>query len=506
MELGKVLELAAVAVPIYSWEQAGHDLYQILPISILTLTILVGIVVDLVTPRGYRSAAVAGVSLLGYLLAGIFAALHWWLGPSASAYHGFISGDRFANFFEVFFSVLGILTVVISEPYLRRRRLLGPEFHILIVAATVGMMALAAATSLVTVFLSLETFSVALYILCGWARRDPRSQESSAKYLLVGSVGSAFLVYGMALTYGATGELQLVQIVHSVAAMHGPFSNPLLSIGIALMAIGFGYKISGAPFHQWTPDVYQGAPLPVTTFMSVGTKAAAFAMILTVFNDALGGAAEEWRAILAFVAVCSMVIGNVAALAQQSVKRLLAYSGVAQAGYVLVGLVGTGPQQFSSVLFYLSAYLFMNFGAFAVLTMLSGTEMDVDRFSDLDGLGRRHPLLGLMMTIFMLSLGGFPPFVGFFGKLFLFQAAIQGGFTWLVVIAVLASVVSVVYYLRVVLHVWSPAVGRRDMPAPRLALGTVVVSGVLSVALGVYPSLLLAAAIYSAGAGLFAGR
>lgn len=502
-----MIELAAVAVPSYSWSQAWHDLSQILPISILTVALLVGIVVDLVTPRGYRSAAVAGVSLLGYTAAGIYAAVHWAMGGNDTlAYYGFISGDRFAAFFEVFFCVLGVLTVIISEPYLRRRRLLGPEFHILIVAASVGMMALAAATSLVTVFLALETFSVALYILCGWARRDPRSQESGAKYLLVGSVGSAFLLYGMALTYGATGQLQLVNIVHSVSAMGNPVNNPLLSIGIALMAIGFAYKVSGAPFHQWTPDVYQGAPLPVTTFMSVGTKAAAFAMILTIFNDALGGAAGEWRAILAFVAVCSMVIGNLAALVQQSLKRLLAYSGVAQAGYVLVGLVGTGPQQFSSVLFYLVAYLFMNFGAFAVLTVLSGPEVDVDRFGDLDGLGRRHPMLGLLMTIFMLSLGGFPPFVGFFGKLFLFQAAIQGGFTWLVVVAVLASVVSVVYYLRVVLHVWSPAVGRREVPAARLALGTVLVSGVLSLALGVYPSLLLAGAIYSAGAGLVAGR
>ncbi|MGH7920609.1 MAG: NADH-quinone oxidoreductase subunit N [Candidatus Dormibacteraceae bacterium] len=501
-----MIELAAVTVPTYSFPQAWHDLQQILPITILTLAILVCIVVDLLTPRGYRSAAVASLCVLAYVIAGAYGAVHWALGDGSSAYHGFISGDRFASFFEVFFSVLGILTVAISEPYLRRRKLLGPEFHILILAATVGMMALAAATSLVTVFLSLETFSVSLYILCGWARRDHRSQESGAKYLLVGSVGSAFLLYGMALTYGATGELQVAAIVRSVGQMGNPLNNPLLTIGIALMAIGFAYKVSGAPFHQWTPDVYQGAPLPVTTFMSVGTKAAGFAMILTVFNDALGGAGEEWRAILAFVAVCSLVIGNVAALVQGSLKRMLAYSGIAQAGYVLVGLVGSGPQTFSSVLFYLAAYLFMNFGAFAVLTLLSGAEEDVDRYGDLDGLGRRHPLLGLLLTIFMLSLGGFPPFVGFFGKLFLFQAAIQGGFTWLVVIAVLASVVSVVYYLRVVLHVWSPAVGRRDQPAPRLAVGTVLVSGVLSLALGVYPSLLLAGAIYSAGAGLFAGR
>lgn len=397
------------------------------------------------------------------------------------------------------------MTVFISEPYLRRRHLLGAEFHILVMAATLGMMALAAATSLVTVFISLETFSVALYVLCSWVRRDERSQESGAKYLLIGSVGSAFLLYGMALTYGATGQMGVVEIVHAVARGN-PLSDPLLTVGVVLMAVGFGYKVSGAPFHQWTPDVYQGAPLPVTTFMSVGTKAAAFAMIVTVFNDALGQVAGEWQAVLAFVAICSMVLGNVVALAQTSLKRLLAYSGIAQAGYVLVGLIGSGSQATTAVLFYLAAYLFMNFGAFAVLTIISGTEEDADRFHDLDGLGRRHPMLGLLLSMFMLSLAGFPPLAGFFGKLFLFQAAVAGGWTWLVVIAVLASVVSVVYYLRVVWHVYTPARGRRDQPEARLSLVTVLVSGILSLALGVYPTLLLAGSIFSSGAGLTAGR
>jgi NADH-quinone oxidoreductase subunit N len=347
------------------------------------------------------------------------------------------------------------------------------------------------------VFLSLETFSVALYILSGFIRRDTRSQESGAKYLLVGGFASAILLYGMALTYGATGTTQVDEIARTLG--REGTGNPLLLMGVLLMGVGFAYKISGAPFHQWTPDVYQGAPLPVTAFMSVGTKAAAFAMILTVFNNALGHMAGQWQVLLAFVAVASMLVGNVGALAQSSLKRMLAYSGVAQAGYVLVGVVAGGTQGVAAVLFYLAGYLFMNFGAFAVLTVMSGHEADADRYQDLDGLGYRHRGLGVMMTFFMLSLAGFPPLVGFFGKFALFSAAVASGWTWLAILAVLASVVSVAYYLRVVLHVYTPARGRREEAQSLLTQVTVVVSVVLVIGLGLAPSILLSAGILGAG-------
>jgi NADH-quinone oxidoreductase subunit N len=492
--------LVAIPTPAqaasYSLDQAGHDLLQIAPIATLVVAMLVGMAADLMLPRRLRGTVVAAIAALGYLLALVFAVWHWAVGGGDLAYFGFASGDRYSLYFEVLFAVLGLFTVAISEAYLRRRQLLRPEYHVLVLAAVAGMMALAASTSLVTVFISLETFSVALYVLSGFARRDTRSQEAGAKYLLVGGFASAFILYGMALIYGATGTTQINEIARELGRQD--LSNPLLVLGVLLMGVGFAYKISGAPFHQWTPDVYQGAPLPITAFMSVGTKAAAFAMIMTVFGDGLSHLAIQWQALLAFVAACSMVVGNLGAIAQSSLKRMLAYSGIAQAGYVLVGVIAGGTSGIAAVLFYLAAYLFMNFGAFAVLTLLSGHE-DCDRFADLDGLGYRHPLLGVAMTVFMLSLAGFPPMVGFIGKFFLFSAAVSSGWTWLVIVAALASVVSVAYYLRVVFHVYTPARGRREEPASRLSLATVVISAVLAIALGLYPTLLFAGSILGAG-------
>jgi NADH-quinone oxidoreductase subunit N len=489
----------------YSPGQAWHDLQQVAPIVAVAVAMLVGMVADLVLPRSVRGGTVAAVAVLGYLAALVLAVVRWIAGDGGYAYFGFASGDRFALFFEMVFAVLGLLTVAIAEPYLRRRSLLKPEFHVLTLAAVAGMMALAAATSLVTVFLSLETFSVALYVLSSYVRRDTRSQEAGAKYLLVGGFASAILLYGMALTYGATGTTQVDEIASRVSSQG--VGNPLLVLGVVLMGVGFAYKISGAPFHQWTPDVYQGAPLPVTAFMSVGTKAAAFAMILTVFGNALGHLDGLWQALLAFVAVSSMVVGNLGAIAQSSVKRMLAYSSIAQGGYVLIGVIAGGGNGVGAVLFYLAAYLFMNFGAFAILTLVSGREVDADRFTDLDGLGYRHPLAGVAMTIFMLSLAGFPPTVGFFGKLFLFTAAVSGGWTWLVIVGALASAVSVAYYLRVVLHVWTPARGRREEPERRItpAKLAVAAAAALVLALGLYPTLLIGGSILAA-APVFAGH
>ncbi|MBO0706643.1 MAG: NADH-quinone oxidoreductase subunit N, partial [Candidatus Dormibacteraeota bacterium] len=304
----------AVQIPSYPAVQAWHDLQQIAPIAILAVAIMVGLIVDLLLPRGRRSRAVAAIAVVAYVLAGADAVWHWSTGGGDLAYFGFSSGDRFALYFEVFYAVLGVMTVLISEPYLERRQLLGPEFHVITLAAILGMMALSAATSLVTIFLALETFSVSLYLLCSWVRRDTHSQEAGAKYLLVGGFGSAFVLYGMALAYGAAGTTQINGIANAIGSLTNPLSNPLLIVAVVLMGVGFAYKVSGAPFHQWTPDVYQGAPLPVTMFMSVGTKAAAFAMILTIFGDALSHLSGAWQALLAFVAVCSMVVGNVGAL------------------------------------------------------------------------------------------------------------------------------------------------------------------------------------------------
>jgi len=475
----------------YTWAQAASDLGQIAPIVALTGFFLLAIITDLVLPRSRRGDVVAMFAVVGFAYSLGTALYRWLYATGGYAYHRFATGDTFALFFEILFASLGILTVALSHSYLKRRGLLQSEFHILTMAAVIGMMVLASATSLVTVFLGLELLSISLYIMCGFARTDFRSQEAAAKYLLVGGFASAFVLYGMALVYGGAGTTVIPEIAQRLGEASS--TNPLILLGIVLMGVGFAFKVSAAPFHMWTPDVYQGAPIPVTAFMSVGTKAAAFAMIVRVFAGGLPHLAPEWQVVLAIVAFASMVFGNLMAIVQTSLKRLLAYSGIAQAGYILIGVIAGGPNGLSAVLYYLFVYMFMNFGAFAVITLLAGPDGDRDSFTDLEGLGRRNPVLAVGMTIFMLSLAGFPPSVGFFGKLFLFTAGVGAGYTWLVVVAVLMSVVSVFYYIRVLIPVWSPAPARERVAAPVSSAFAIVLSGAASILLGLYPTALLIA-------------
>ena len=484
--------IAAVAPSLsYDWSQALSDLGQISPIAALTGFMLFAIIADLAIPIVRRSGVVAMVAVVGYTYSLATAAYRWKFATLGPAYHGYATGDSFAIFFEVLFAILGILTVAIAHPYLVRRGLREAEFHILVMAAVIGMMVLASATSLVTIFLGLELFSIALYVACGFARADSRSQESAAKYLLVGGFASAFVLYGMALVYGASGTTLIPEIAKNIAS--SPASDPLLLLGILMMGVGFAFKVSAAPFHMWTPDVYQGAPIPVTAFMSVGTKAAAFAMIVRVFDSGLPHLGPEWQALLAFVAAVSMIVGNLLAIAQTSLKRLLAYSGIAQAGYILIGVIAGGKDGLAAVLFYLFSYLFMNFGAFAVVTLMAGPDGDHDRIADLDGLHRRSWPMAVLMTVFMLSLAGFPPFVGFFGKLFLFTAGVNAGYTWIVVLAVLMSVVSVYYYVRVLIPVWSQS-GRVDaLRVPFSSSAAIGLSGIF------YPTWALLAGQLSSG-------
>ncbi len=479
--------MAAASIDVsYSWPQALSDLGQISPIAALTGFFLFAIIADLAVPRPRRSGVVAMVAVVGYAYALGTTAYRWQFASLGPAYHGYVTGDAFALFFDVLFTMLGILTVAISHPYLVRRGLREGEFHILVMAAVIGMMVLGSATSLVTVFLGLELFSIALYVACGFARTDSRSQEAAAKYLLVGGFASAFVLYGMALVYGASGTTLIPEIAKRLS--NSPVGDPLLLLGILLMGVGFAFKVSAAPFHMWTPDVYQGAPIAVTAFMSVGTKAAAIAMIVRVFEAGLPHLSAEWQILLAFVSAVSMIAGNLLAIAQSSLKRLLAYSGVAQAGYILIGVIVGGKDGLAAVLFYLLSYLFMNFGAFAVVTLLAGADGDHDRISDLDGLHRRSLPMAVLMTVFMLSLAGFPPFVGFFGKLFLFTAGVNSGYTWLVVLAVLMSVVSVYYYVRVLIPIWSPSGRSDELRVPLSSSVAIALSGVASIGLGIYPT------------------
>jgi NADH-quinone oxidoreductase subunit N len=481
--------ILAAALPDYGWTQAFADLGQIAPIATLVGFMLFAIVADLAIPIRRRGGLVAMIAVTGLSYSLGTAVYRWLYQPGGSAYYGMATGDNFALFFEILFAGLGILTVAISHSYLQKRGMREGEFHILILASVIGMMVLASATSLVSVFLGLELLSIALYVASGFARDENRSQEAAAKYLLVGGFASAFVLYGMALVYGASGTTIIPDIASRLA--QASTNNPLLILGIVLMGVGFAFKVSAAPFHMWTPDVYQGAPIPVTAFMSVGTKAAAFAMIVRVFEGGLPHLAPEWQALLAFVAATSMVVGNLMAITQTSLKRLLAYSGVAQAGYVLIGVIAGGKAGLAAVLYYLFVYMFMNFGAFAIVTQLAGPDGDRDRLSDLAGLYRRNWPMAVLMTIFMLSLAGFPPTVGFFGKLFLFTAGVSAGYTWLVVLALLMSVVSVYYYVRVLIPVWSATTRPEPLRASISSTTAIALSGVASLALGLYPTTLL---------------
>jgi NADH-quinone oxidoreductase subunit N len=375
-------------------------------------------------------------------------------------YSGSFAYDRFALFIDAILLVSAALVLMIIPHYLNRRGIHYGEYYALILAATVGMMLLAGATSLMVIFLAIELLSLALYVLSGFARHEERSQEAALKYLLLGGFASGFLLFGMALIYGETGHTQLAQIAAAIQAERG--IDPLLLAGVLLLFIGFAFKVSAAPFHSWTPDVYQGAPTSVTTFMSVTTKVAAFAALVRVFTYTFDGGTTNfytsWEPVVALVAIASMVIGNVAALTQTSVKRMLAYSGIAQAGYILIGVavgaVVLPSGQSSSlgtiaVLYYLAAYAVSNIGAFAVITIMAGRGEDLDSYDGLRGLAHRRPFVAASMALFLFSLGGFPPTAGFFAKFLVFTAAINANQTPLALWGIATSAVSAFYYLRV---------------------------------------------------------
>jgi len=329
------------------------------------------------------------------------------------------------------------------------------EYHALLLGSVLGMVLLSQATNLVTFFVAIETLSIPLYILCATNLRREGSLESGLKYLIVGSVGSATLLYGMAFIYGGSGSTSFAGIADGIV-QNGLDGDELILIGIAMSAVGLAFKTSIAPFHQWTPDVYQGAPTPITAFMAVATKAAAFAVFLRFFDVALGSQVDVWAPALAALAAISIVVGNVGALGQDSLKRLLGYSGVAQAGYMLGGVVVLSNSGTSSLVFYLAAYAFMNLAAFAVIVARERETIFGDDIRAVRGLGAERPLLAWPLTISMLALAGLPATAGFIGKLYLIEALVEGDYTWLAVFIAIGTMISLAYYLRVVAAMWMP--------------------------------------------------
>jgi NADH-quinone oxidoreductase subunit N len=365
-----------------------------------------------------------------------------------SIFEGMFVHDAFGVFFTMLFCGIGAVAVLLSWDYVKRTRLNHGEYYALLLSATLGMIVMAASNDLITIFLGLELMSLALYVLVGFQRNRLDSNEASMKYFLLGAFASGFLLYGIALLYGATGTTNLNRM--AVFLGGSPLlDNPMLLVGSLLVLVGFGFKVAAVPFHMWTPDAYEGAPTTVTGFMSVGAKAAGFAALLRIVLSALPDLQADWRPILTWLAILTMTVGNVTALLQNNLKRMLAYSSIAHAGYVLVALVAGGSDGAAAALFYLAVYSLMNLGAFGLLALLGRGQDERVMMSDLAGIGFRQPFLAIAMTVFMISLGGIPPTAGFMGKLYVFSVAVKANLIPLVIVGVINSVVSVFYYLRV---------------------------------------------------------
>jgi NADH-quinone oxidoreductase subunit N len=488
------------------------NLWLILPELIICIVGVVVMLVDAVGKPNQRWVT-GGISLLGLAAAGGGALWLWlsWNGPGG-AFNGMIVFDELRLGFTLVFLVVSALTVLVSMVWVENERLPAGEFHSLLLFATAGMMFMASAGDLVIVFLGLEILSIATYVMCGFRRSDIRSNESSMKYFILGSFSSAFLLYGIALTYGATatavlpGTTNIAEIARRIPDAQYPL---LLFAGAAMMLVGFGFKIATAPFHVWTPDVYEGAPTPVTAFMAAGPKAAGFASFMRVFlfafpfvvataGNGVGGRIHAaWLLALLVMAILTMTIGNVVAIAQNNVKRMLAYSSIAHAGYALVGFIAAGAATdlekrnaaIAAVIFYLLAYAVMNLGAFAVVQLIARAGDRRTEVEDYNGIGFQSPWLAFALSLFLLSLLGMPLTAGFIGKVMVFRAALDQHYYGLVVIAVLNSAVSAYYYLRLIIVMffrerttaWNP-------PAIPASIGLALVLTILGVFyLGLFP-------------------
>ena len=426
------------------------NLIPLLPATQVLLTALVVMLLDLFIREGEKGV-LAWVGLVGLALSGAETVLLW--GAQEAAFGDTLLLDNFALFFTQVFLVVAALTILSSIQYLRQTNIHQGEFYALILFATVGMILMAAANDLMVFFLGLETMSMAVYVLTGLWRASSQASEAAMKYFLMGAFATGFLLYGIALIYGATGSTNLNQI--SAYLVEAPTDwPPYLVSGALLLLVGFAFKVGAVPFHFWVPDVYEGAPTPVTGFMSVAVKAAAFAGWARIVLHKLSPLDSDWATPLWVLAIATMTLGNLLAISQSSVKRMLAYSSIAHAGYLLIAFVVGEEWGGLPLLFYILAYTFMTFGAFAVLTSLTDDERPRETYGDFAGLGFRRPFLGMAMSLFMLSLAGFPPLAGFAGKFYIFRSAVLSGHLDLAIIGVLNSLLSVIYYLRVIVAMY----------------------------------------------------
>jgi NADH-quinone oxidoreductase subunit N len=458
---------------------------------------LVVILLDLFTER---KGLLAVVSIVGLVVAGGFTIAMWGDSPQA-IFNNILAVDNFALFFKLIFLGIAALVILASTDYVSRFERFRGEYYALVLLATLGMMLMAATTELIAIYIALELTSISLYILVGFLK-DRKSTEASMKYLLLGGIASALLLYGMALIFGFTGKTQLGEIAQVIQAVSPQIlmDSPALLLGLVLLIVGFGFKIAAVPFHMWVPDVYEGAPTPITAYLSVGSKAAGFAILLRVFYSAFalpGWLSQDWGLIFAVLSAIGMTVGNVVAISQTNIKRMLGYSSIAQAGYLMVGLAAVGLASTTDiagrngVLFFLAAYALTNMGAFIAIIAISN-KLNNDQIEGFSGMGKRAPLLALGLTLCLISLVGMPPAAGFMAKFYIFSAAIQQNLLWLVIIAVLNSVISAYYYLRVVKIMWvGQPVSEEKVPssvALRVALALSCIGVLL---LGIIPGYLM---------------
>ena len=425
------------------------DFATIVPVLIVVLAACAALVAEAIRRKDDRMPA--GIFGLIGLAGAAYTSINQW-GRHLTGF-GVIVADDFALFINLVLCAVGLLTILLSWGTADRDHLPEGEYHALMLFSLAGMMLMGSTRDLLVIFIALEIMSLGVYVLTGIKRASEQGAEAAFKYFVLGAFSSAFFLYGIALAYAATGTTKLDDIGLAVAQS---VSQPdlLLVMAMLLLLVGFAFKVSAVPFHMWTPDAYQGAPTLVTAFMSTGVKAAAFAAFLRVFLSAFEPMRADWMPILALVAGVTMIIGTVVGVAQSNVKRMLAYSSIAHAGYLLVGLVAASTAGKAAILFYLAAYAVTNLGAFGVIAALSSNDRPHDEIRDFAGLWHERPAMAGLLTVFLLSLGGFPPTVGFIGKWYIFNAAVQAGFTKLAIIGVLTSVVSVFFYLRVVVMMY----------------------------------------------------
>lgn len=460
----------------------------LMPELVIILTFILVAIFDLF--NSLQKTFTAWITIIGSAIALYVSIDMLQMGIGGAEFSDMIQVDKYSLFFNVIFLVSTILVVLISMNYLGHQDRRQGEYYLLILLATLGMMLMAAGNELIVVFLGLELMSLSLYVLAGYFRGSMASSEAGMKYLLLGAFASGFFLYGIALVYGGAGTTSIPEIA---SALTVDAKSPLLLSGMFLLIVGFGFKVALVPFHQWAPDVYEGAPTSIAAFISAGPKAAGFAAFLRIFMDALQNLQSEWIVVITILAALTMTVGNLVAIAQRNIKRMLAYSSIAHAGYILVGLAAANKDGISSAMFYLLVYCVMNIGAFGAVILAKTEDGESLVISDYAGLGFKKPLLALFMTVMLLSLAGFPPTAGFVGKFYIFRSAVEAGQIWLVVIGAINTAISAFYYLRVVVAMYmrEPETELDFVPYPRLLVVALTLAAIGVVLIGVLPSYLL---------------